>query len=196
MVSDSTHNYSIFKRISTLILVIMCVAISVNVYLMHIKNASQWYAVESEQLGRSLTQQAAKLVAAPLAKNDSDLLAQYIDVVNQGMFVQNAVLYNELGVRYEQAQAPLSIVDMLKSSDLEPLVFVEDIMFENKTIGYIKLVLDKQAVTHHHRSFNRNQLSQTALLIVLSIIVAALAMRLFYKAREKYRLVDDEESLS
>lgn len=192
---EITHNYSIFKRISTLILLVLCVIIGFNLYIMHNRNANQWYQVESEQLGRSLTQQAAKLVAAPLAKNDAELLEQYINVVNQGMFVQDAAMFDPLGVRYAQLEESPSVVQMMKQQDIDPLVFVEDIIFDNITIGYIKLVLDKQAVTHHHRSFNRNQLSQTVLVIILSVIAAGLATRLFYKMRENYRLSDDEHTL-
>lgn len=192
---EITHNYSIFKRISTLILLVLCVIIGFNLYIMHNRNANQWYQVESEQLGRSLTQQAAKLVAAPLAKNDAELLEQYINVVNQGMFVQDAAMFDPLGVRYAQLEESPSVVQMMKQQDIDPLVFVEDIIFDNITIGYIKLVLDKQAVTHHHRSFNRNQLSQTVLVIILSVIAAGLATRLFYKMRENYRLTDDEHTL-
>ncbi len=194
-IHSSTHNYSIFKRISSLILLILCVIIGVNLYFMHSQNAEKWYQVESEQLGRSLTVQAAKLIAAPLAQNDQEVLGHYVSVVNQGMFVKGAVLFNDLGVRYAQQDDRLSVVDMLKQSDIEPLVFVEDIIFEGNIIGYIKLVLDKQAITEHHRDFNKNQLSQSILMIVLSIVAAALATRLFYKLRNSYRLVDNEDGL-
>ncbi len=192
---ENTHNYSIFKRISTLILVILCVVIGVNLYLMHSRNAADWYQVESEQLGRSLTIQAAKLVAAPLAKEDEELLAQYVEVINQGMFVKGAVMFDEMGVRYAQQVERLSVIDMLRQQDIEPLVFVEDIIYEDKIIGYIKLVLDKKAITEHHRTFNQNQLSQSILVIILSVIVAGLGTRLFYKVRESYRLVDNDETL-
>lgn len=188
MQKNVTHNYSIFKRISTLILLLACVAIAVNLYLMHERNANQWYSVESEQVGRSLTQQAAKLVAAPLASEDEGLLAQYIELVNQGVFVQDAVLFNQFGVRYAQQETALSVLDIMRQQEIEPLVFVEDIVINGELIGYIKLVLDKQAVTHHHRSFNRNQMSQTILIVILSIICAGLATRLFYKMRESYRI--------
>lgn len=170
--------------------------IAVNLYLMHTQNAAKWYQVESEQLGRSLTLQAAKMVAAPLAKEDQELLAHYVTVVNQGMFVKGAVLFDDLGVRYAQQEERLSIVEMMKQSDIEPLVFVEDIIFERNTIGYIKLVLDKQAITAHHRAFNQNQISQSILMIVLSVIAAALATRLFYKVRNSYQLTDGEDTLS
>jgi len=193
---DSTHNYLIFKRISSLILLILCVFIALNLYFMHTQNAAKWYKVESEQLGRSLTLQAAKMVAAPLAKNDEELLAHYVTVVNQGMFVKGAVLFDESGVRYAQQEERLSIVEMMKQSDVEPLVFVEDIIFDGITIGYIKLILDKQAITAHHKAFNQNQLSQSILMIVLSIITAALATRLFYKVRDSYQLTDGEDTLT
>jgi membrane protein len=153
---------------------------------MHSQNAAKWYQVESEQLGRSLTLQAAKLVAAPLSKNDQEEVEHYVSVVNQGMFVKGAVLFNELGVRYASQNERLSVVDMLKQNPVDPLVFVEDIVFEGDIIGYIKLVLDKQEITEHHRDFNKNQLMQSVLIIVLSIIVAALCTRLFYKMRTEY----------
>lgn len=192
---ENTHNYSIFKRISTLILLILCGFIGVNLYVMHHTNASNWYEVESEQLGRSLTIQASKLVAAPLAKGDQALLSSYVDVINQGMFVKGAVMYDQMGVRYAQQDERLSVIELLRQKNIEPLVFVEDIVFEDKTIGYIKLVLDKQAITQHHRIFNKNQLSQSILVIILSVVAAALGTRLFYKVRESYRLVDSDETL-
>lgn len=194
-IRSNNHNYSIFKRISTLILFILFVAIGANLYMMHTQNAASWYRVESEQLGRSLTVQAARLVAVPLAQKDQAMLDHYVDVVNQGIFVKGAVLYDELGVRFAKQDDRLSVVDILKNSDLEPLVFVEDIVYEGNVIGYLKLVLDKQAITEHHRAFNKNQLLQSLLIIVLSIIAATLSTRLIYKLRKSYRLVDSEDDL-
>jgi membrane protein len=188
-----THNYSIFKRLSSLTLLILCVIIGVNLYFMHSQNAAKWYAVESEQLGRSLTLQAAQLIAAPLAKKDQEMLLQYVSVINKGMFVKGAVLFDDIGVRFAQEDERFSVVDMLKNSDIEPLVFVEDVVFEENIIGYIKLVLDKKEITEHHREFNKNQFSQSVLIIVLSVIASALATRVFYKVRKSYRLVDSED---
>lgn len=159
---------------------------------MHSQNAAKWYEVESEQLGRSLTSQAARLVAAPLAQQNKDLLQHYVQVVNSGMFVKGAVLFDISGVRYDKQEKKLSVVDMIKQSDIAPLVFVEDIVFEGEIIGYIKLILDKQAITEHHRDFNQNQVSQSILTIVLSLIAATLATRIFYKLRYQYRLNDTE----
>lgn len=193
---EQTHNYSIFKRISTLILIILSVVVAVNLYLMHVKNARQWYQVESEQLGRSLTVQASKLVAAPLANNNESLLSEYIELINQGNFVKGAVMFDQVGIKYAQQQDPLSVVALVRQKDVEPLVFVEDIVFDGQIIGYIKLVLDKQAITEHHQLFNQNQLQQSLLIIVLTVIVSGLIIRLFYKARENYRLANQSDNLN
>lgn len=184
---SNNHNYSIFKRISSLILLILCVVIGVNLYYMHFENATKWYQVESEQLGRSLTLQAAKLIARPLANDDEETLNQYIAIVNQGLFVKGAVLFDDLGVRFDQKSEILSVVEMVKESANEPLVFVEDIVYEGNIIGYIKLLLDKRAVTEHHRVFNKNQFTQSLLIILLSLIAAGLTTRLFYKVRQSYK---------
>lgn len=174
----------------------MSVVVAVNLYIMHVKNASQWYQVESEQLGRSLTVQAAKLVAAPLANKNESLLSQYIELINQGNFVKGAVMFDQMGVKYAQQQDPLSVVALFRQQDMEPLVFVEDIVFDGEIIGYIKLVLDKQAITEHHQLFNQNQLQQSVLIILLTVIVSGLIIRLFYKTRENYRLANQRDNLN
>lgn len=161
---------------------------------MHTQSAAKWYQVESEQLGRSLSVQAAKLVAMPLVKEDQSQLSHYVTLINQGMFVKEAALFDELGVRYAQREEPLSIVQLMTQSDVEPLVFVEDIVYEGDTRGYIKLVLDKQAITAHHQEFNQNQLSQSILMVVLSIVAACLATRLFYTIRNSYKFSEGDDS--
>mgnify|MGYP006924553317 CR=1 FL=1 len=166
---------------------------------MHAQNAIKWYQIESEQLGRSLTVQAAKLIASPMAREDEEAIAQYVSIMGQGMFVKGAVLFDDLGVRYvspiDEQNETLSVLEITRQNDIEALVFVEDIVFEGKIIGYIKLLLDKQAITEHHRNFNNNQLCQTILIILLSIIAAGLATRLFYKVRLQYKTTDTDADL-
>lgn len=198
-VQNTHHKYAIFKRISSLILLILCVVICVNLYFMHSQNAAKWYQVESEQLGRSLTLQAARLISSPLALKDQQTINQYVAIISQGKFVKGAVLFDELGVRHtspdNEQNEHFSVVEILKQRDSQALIFVEDIVFEGNIIGYIKLLLDKEAVTEHHRNFNQNQLFQSLLIIVLSFCAAALATRLFYKMRRSYRLVETEDDL-
>lgn len=193
MPDKNNHNYSIFKRISILIIVILAVVIIVNLNLMHTQNANQWYQVESEQLGRSLAQQAAKLVAGPMANNDTELLNRAIELVDDDKFIQDAVIYNAQGVRLDKQLNAFNMLE--KQSDQNIIVFVEDIIHESKIIGYIKLVLDKQLITQHHQQFNQKQMQQTILVVVLASIFTLLLTRLFYKTREKLSFKDNEDML-
>lgn len=195
MQSNNSHKYSIFKRISLFSLLLLLVAVGINLYLMHVRNANQWYQIESEQLGRSLTQQAAKLVSGPLAKNDIDLVNQAIEVVNQGVFIQDAVIYDPKGVRFAREIESPSLLTLAQKMENEPLVFVEDIIDEGSIIGYIKLVLDKQAITKHHRDFNETQVFQSILLVVFALAIAFLITRIFYKAKYTLQLRDEQDTL-
>lgn len=188
----NTSDYSIFKRISNLVLFVLCIVVGVKLFFMHTHNAQTWYEVESEQLGRSLTMQAAKLVAAPLAREDQDLLNHYVKVINKGMFVNDAVLFNENGIRYARQEERPTVLDMMTKPGPQPLVFVEDIIYNSETIGYIKLILDQQQITKHHRSFNENQFTQTLIVMLLSVFIAILATRLFYKVRNAYKFDEND----
>ncbi len=177
---------SIFKRISNLILVVLSCVLAFNIYIMHEWNAKTWYEIESAQLGRSLAKQASNLVAAPLATNSEVLLQDYVEMINQGMFVRGAVLFDSEGVKYAQQVEPVSVVELIRNDNIDPLIFVEDVVYENNIIGYVKLVLDKPSIIQHHKDFNRNQLKQNALSIGLSMILAALVTRLYYKFKQGY----------
>ncbi|WP_395345738.1 AhpA/YtjB family protein [Ningiella sp. W23] len=180
------HNKSIFKRLSSLVLLVCSVAIAINLYIMHAKSAQQWYEIESEQLGRSLTLQAAKLLSQPMSDKDNVALNQYIDMLNSGMFIEGAVVFDQMGVKLSDEDNRFSVIEMMSEKQYEPLVFVEDIVLDNTTLGYIKLILNRDEITEHHQEFNRNQLSQSILTIVMTIIISVLLTRFFYKFKYSY----------
>lgn len=189
------QNSSIIKRISSLVILVCSIAIAINLYIMHSRSAQQWYEIESEQLGRSLTIQAAKLLSEPMTAEDDQVISSYIDMLNEGMFIEGAVVYDDAGVRLSDTQDNLSIITMIKESDYEPLVFVEDIIYDGQTLGYVKLILNREEITQHHRAFNQDQLSQSVLMIILAMIISMLATRLFYKFKRSYGANIDENKL-
>jgi membrane protein len=186
---------AILKRISTLLLLVCSIAIAINLYIMHSENARQWYEIESEQLGRSLTIQAARLLSQPLSQEDNELTQQYIALLNDGMFIEGAVVFDNLGVRISSINNAPSVVDMISQGNYAPLVFVEDIQHDGQTLGYIKLILNRDEIIRHHEQFNRSQFTQTLLVIVLAMLIAALATRLFYKVNRNYDIDPDESKL-
>ncbi len=195
MQTKKSNNYAIFTRISSAILLICVGVLAVNLWLMHSENAQQWYKIESEQLGRGLTKQAAKLVATPLKSKDEELVAHYINVINDGKFVEGAVLFDSTGMRLSQHESIVSVVEMVNDADVAPLVFVEDIVDDSlQILGYIKLVLNREEITQHHQDFNRGQLSQTFVVILLTMIISCLLTRMVYKFRYRHE-VGEENTL-
>lgn len=184
--------FAVIKRLSNAILVVLIAVISVNLWLMHNTSAKAWYSIESEQLGRSLASQAARMLATPLANDDEQAIDAFVADIEAGGFVKGSALYDEQGKIIKSYNQDHSVVALFRIGTQQPLVFVEDIVADGKVVGYIKLVLDRQAVTEHHQVFTNSYLKSTLLTIVLTAICASLITRLFYKIRHNLRLQSPE----
>lgn len=162
---------------------------------MHSKNANDWYSLESEQLGRSLASQAARMLAGPLQKDDQDSIENYVSTIETDSFVKGTSLYDQSGKTIKSFDENYSIIEEFRVKNQPPLIFVEDIIYEGKTIGYVKLLLDREAIIKHHKAFNQTQLMQTGLIILLTAICAMILTRLFYKIRANYQFNGKANSL-
>jgi membrane protein len=185
--SQSAPKFSALKRISNFILAVCIVVIGVNLWFMHSKNANEWYNLESEQLGRSLASQAARMLAGPLQKDDTDSIENYVSTIETDSFVKGTSLYDQSGKTIKSFDDNYSIIEEFRVKNQPPLIFVEDIIYEGKIIGYVKLLLDREAIIKHHKAFNQTQLMQTGLIILLTAICAMILTRLFYKIRANYQ---------
>lgn len=183
------------KRISNFVLAICIVVIAVNLWFMHNKNANEWYSLESEQLGRSLAAQASRMLAGPLHKEDQESIENYVSTIETDSFVKGTSLYDQTGKTIKSFDENYSIIEEFRVLDQPPLIFIEDIIFDGKTIGYIKLLLDRDAIIKHHKAFNRTQLIQTGLIMLLTAICAMIITRLFYKIRANYQFSDNPKSV-
>ena len=182
--------FSMLKRISNFILAVCVLIIAVNLWLMYTKNAYEWYSLESEQLGRSLAAQAARMLASPMQSGDDQSIESYVDTIETDSFVKGTSLYDEQGKTIKSFDEDYSIIEQFRVLNEPPLIFVEDIVHEGKTIGYVKLVLDRDSIIQHHRAFTQSQFIQTALIIFLTAVCAIILTRLFYKVRANYRYTD------
>ncbi len=193
---QAKQNFAIFKRISSAILIVLVVTLSINLWQMQSQSVNQWYEFESEQLGRSLARQASKLIAPSMVSPEEKALDEYIAMITNDDFVQTAMIFSADGQRLHQTKAAPSIVSMVSQTAYRPLVFVEDITSSNgEILGYLKLILDREQVTSHHRAYVNNQLIQTIITVVLTFIIAALTTRIVYKFRYRH-LVNDESEIS
>lgn len=162
---------------------------------MHSKNAQQWYSYEAEQLGRSLASQAARMLATPLINEDQETLFRYVSDIEVDEFIRGTALYDEKGKTIKSFDDNYSVVQQFRIEDDKPLIFIQDIMNEGQIVGYLKLILDREAIIKHHKEFNQVQLVQTLLVIALTFFCAVLMTRLFYKIRSHYRYAEEPNSL-
>ncbi len=174
----------------------MCIAvIGINLWFMYDKNANKWYSVESEQLGRSLATQASRMLAGPLQKDDQDSIENYVSTIEIESLIKGTSLYDHTGKTIKSFDENYSIVEQFRVLEQPPLIFVEDIIYDGKTIGYVKLLLDRESIIKHHKAFNRSQFMQTGLLMMLTAICAMILTRLFYKIRANYQFSDKPKSV-
>jgi membrane protein len=185
----------VFKRISNFILAVCIAVIGINLWFMYDKNANEWYSLESEQLGRSLAAQASRMLAGPLQKDDQDSIETYVSTIEIDSLVKGTSLYDHTGKTIKSFDENYSIVEQFRVLKQPPLIFVEDIIYEGKTIGYVKLLLDRDAIIKHHKAFNRTQFMQTGLIMLLTAICAMILTRLFYKIRANYQFNDNPKSV-
>lgn len=182
--------FSMLKRISNFVLAVCVLIIAVNLWLMYTKNAYEWYSLESEQLGRSLAAQAARMLSSPMQSGDEQSIESYVDTIETDSFVKGTSLYDQHGKTIKSFDDDYSIIEQFRVLNEPPLIFVEDIVHDGKTIGYVKLVLDRDSIIQHHRAFTKSQLIQTALIMFLTAVCAIILTRLFYKVRANYRYSD------
>lgn len=188
--TQKAPQFSMLKRISNFILAICMVVIAINLWLMHSKNANDWYNLETEQLGRSLAKQAARMLSSPLQKGEIENIENYVSTIETDSFVKGASLYDELGKTIKSFDENYSTIEEFRVLEQPPLIFVEDILHQDTTIGYVKLLLDRDAIIKHHKAFNQTQLVQTALIMLLTALCAIIITRLYYKVKASYQYSD------
>jgi membrane protein len=193
--SQITPRFFVLKRISNFILAVCIAVIGINLWFMYDKNANKWYSLESEQLGRSLAAQASRMLAGPLQKDDQDSIENYVSTIEIESLVKGTSLYDHTGKTIKSFDENYSIVEQFRVLEQPPLIFVEDIIYDGKTIGYVKLLLDRESIIKHHKAFNRSQFMQTGLLMLLTAICAMILTRLFYKIRANYQFSDKPKSV-
>jgi membrane protein len=130
------------------------------------------------------------MLSSPLQKGDIESIENYVSTIETDSFVKGASLYDEVGKTIKSFDENYSIIEEFRRLDQPPLIFIEDILYEDKTIGYVKLLLDREAIIQHHKAFNQSQLMQTGLIMLLTALCAAILTRIYYKVKASYQFSD------
>ncbi|MGS2721892.1 AhpA/YtjB family protein [Paraglaciecola aestuariivivens] len=177
--------YSIFKRIANLIIAVIVLILCINLWLIGSQHSANWHNKQLNQLGDSLTSLAARIMTDSLLADNSTQLTAQLKHLTADRHVKSATLFDEKGSVLANNQQFVSVVAEFKLSQETPLVFVRSLIHEQQVIGYLSVILNKQAVMAHHAEYQQQFYQQLQMLMLLAAIAGLIATRAFYKF--KYR---------
>ena len=185
----NTHStYTVYKRIANLILILMGIAITLNLWWVDQRQTRSYYDVQAQQLGRSLSQQKALDISSYVAANNSEALNSALEQLLSDPHVVAARVYDFRGRVLASAGLEEDFIANAKQRGAERLTFVADIQRSqadqaNQTIGYLQLQLASQSVMAHHQPYQQQLTQQRMVFMLLAALGALYVTRAFYKLR-------------
>ncbi|GAB5381728.1 MAG: hypothetical protein Alis3KO_22190 [Aliiglaciecola sp.] len=179
-------NYSIFKRVANLTLVVVAAAICVNLWLLNTGQANDWRNKQSTQLGRSIASYAATVIANDVEQRNFKAISAHLKLIANDPHIFGVSVYSEKGVIIESNEQNKSVLANFILNDQAPLVFVEEIQGENGIIGYLRLLLDTSQVMLYHDDYQTQLYKQLLALMMLAGLAGLLVARAYYKIRFRH----------
>jgi membrane protein len=191
-------NFSIFKRLLNLSLVIIGVIICSKLWLVHNKQQSLWYHQQANQLGRSLAQLSAQTMVKGIIEQDEQSIVQQISYLTNNDYVLGVALYNQKGQLIQQVNAEKLISDGDRESTEPTLTFIQEVRSDkNDIIGYLRVLLDETKVMQFHFDYQQQMIEIFEVLLLLAALAGGIVTRAFYTIRYRQyrrRLKEDSNS--
>ena len=178
--------YSIYKRLANLILVVFFSVICINLWLLSTDSAQNWHDKQANQLGRSLSVHGAKVIASPLQQRDMEAIDKKLQYLTDDPHVESASIYDNKGKLVLSSAKQPWLLNVLHNDRGAPLVFVQEVILEQKTIGYLRLLLKEQEVMRFHEDYQRQIFEQILVLTLIAGAAGLLIARAFYKFRYRH----------
>ena len=175
--------YSIFKRIANLILAVVGCIACINLWLISSEQSLNWHSKQANQLGISLSSLSGKILISSLLQNDSKALKQQLGYIVSDPHVAGVSLFDNKGRILADNNVALSVISAYKSKGISPLVFVQNITYNEQTIGFLSIVLKEKEVMAYHSEYQKQLNQQLQMLMILAAIAGILFTRAFYKFR-------------
>lgn len=175
--------YSIFKRIANLILAVVGCIACINLWLISSEQSLNWHSKQANQLGVSLSSLSGKILISSLLQNDSKALRQQLGYIVSDPHVAGVSLFDNKGRILADNNTALSVIAAYKSKGISPLVFVQNITYNEQTIGFLSIVLKEKEVMAYHSEYQKQLNQQLQMLMILAAIAGILITRAFYKFR-------------
>jgi membrane protein len=191
-------NFSIFKRLLNLSLVIIGVIICSKLWLVHNTQEALWYHQQANQLGRSLAKLSAQTMVKGITEQDEQSLIQQISFLTNNDYVLGVALYNQKGqlIQQENAESVIFVGDQKLTKPT--LTFIQEVRSDkNDIIGYLRVLLDETKVMQFHFDYQQQMIEKFEVLLLLAALAGGIVTRAFYTIRyRQYRRKLKEDSNS
>jgi membrane protein len=180
---EQPSRYSIFKRIANLVLVVVGCIACINLWLIGSEQSLNWHSKQADQLGVSLSSLSGNILISSIIENNLEKLNQQLSYIATDPHVASVSLFDNKGRMLADNNQALSVVNAYKSNTISPLVFVQSIIHNQQTIGYLSLILKEKQVMAYHSEYQKQLNQQLQMLMILAAIAGILITRAFYKVR-------------
>jgi membrane protein len=180
---EQPSRYSIFKRIANLVLVVVGCIACINLWLIGSEQSLNWHSKQADQLGVSLSSLSGNILISSIIENNLEKLNQQLSYIATDPHVAGVSLFDNKGRMLADNNQTLSVVNAYKSNTISPLVFVQSIIHNQQTIGYLSLILKEKQVMAYHSEYQKQLNQQLQMLMILAAIAGILITRAFYKVR-------------
>jgi len=176
-------NYSIIKRLVNLALAVVAIIICINLWLLSAEQARNWHDKQANQLGRSLSLLASKVLTSSLIDKDNETISQQLGFLVDDPHVSGLALYNHKGQLLDEKESGTSVLASFRLDNKTPLVFVQNISADGQIYGYLRLMINEEKVMQYHSEYQKQLTQQVQVLMLLAAAGAVLLTRIFYKFR-------------
>jgi membrane protein len=180
---EQPSRYSIFKRIANLVLIVVGCIACINLWLIGSEQSLNWHSKQADQLGVSLSSLSGNILISSIIENNLEKLNQQLSYIATDPHVAGVSLFDNKGRMLADNNQALSVVNAYKSNTISPLVFVQSIIHNQQTIGYLSLILKEKQVMAYHSEYQKQLNQQLQMLMILAAIAGILITRAFYKVR-------------
>lgn len=179
---------SIFKRLANFAIAVAVAFIIIYLWLNNVIQDQHQLQQQASQLGRTISQQNAKILTDKLIANDLDAIQQQIQYLQTDPHIYSVSLFDDKGIKLVGTENDDDIVSLFDAKqDTGLLVFVQEIYQKQKVIGYLRVLLWRDQVLQFFRIYQQEILYQAMLLVILAFLVGVLLTRGFYKLKYKLR---------
>ncbi|MEL0629425.1 AhpA/YtjB family protein [Psychromonas aquatilis] len=180
----------IFRLKRLLKVIIIClITIVIASQLIRLQSASVTVRnQQTEQFSQSLTKAIAANAAHFLSENKLDQLQEMIGDLKNDSMVRDVTIYNTLGETVAQSKNSIPLPELLNLSEDDQAIqeitirpYVEELRYEDKKIGYIRLSLEQDKLLALINNYQEHSFNTLILISILIFITGLLVMSIFHQ---------------